>query len=883
MPIFGKTRTIFCAAVCFAAALFAQGAQSADSKEPPRRDDTESRQKNGGTGKGQSVSGVPQKNLQNVYMVSSSLSKAAEDALNSGMPALAESMAARVYESPSASEQSRETARQVLVNACISQGKFEQAGKYLYNSAKLNPEDKVREALILTGLGKYEEAEKLVVEAEDEGLKKDFQSWLYMAKGYIAYARGNYATAVENFESAKKLSPNGYISADAEVAINTCKIARDNSDSDSEKLEQELAKKVSLYMGTPAGFQAAKQYAGLLFKMGKLGEALDVIDAQLGIELADSVDKDELRLIGASINPDVNGRVSVLKDVMKSSSSTGVMDFALAMYIRDTKDTPKEQLEFLKDLSENGSPTVRDRILLEISKNCLRLKDYPNARIAAKRILDDYPASVYKTHALRILSWIAFNGESEASAPQYRLAANYLESLAELEKDQKKSAKIKLLAADCYFLNQDYAGAERIYALLLGAELENINSLVEHYIDALLLQNKYNEAVNLLSKLQTDGKISENALWNSAWKILTQYRRNSGDVKTLESIEKLLEQNSDMSASLRAKMLWLRARITDETGKTKSVVDLCKKLLDELSKLENKDSPDITQIRSNTLLMLGRALSKDGAFEGNGGAFAVYDTLRKDFPKSDAAQVSYLYQAADLAAMERFNEARELCVELADKYPSGKYEYSALFDAAEYSRRMGMDSNYRTAISLLERLTQKYPDNPRNYYVKLMQAEILRLMGAFADARNLYNDLLNTNASHPEIYLAWMGLGDSTSALPGRSRDAAAIFERLYALPSVGAEAKAEAAYKWAFALESSGKRPEANEVRWVTSLDLLKDKNLHAAARYWVGRSLFDMARSLEQSGQSRDARAAYETIVKHNLPSAKIARAKLGTQRKE
>ena len=129
----------------------------------------------------------------------------------------------------------------------------------------------------------------------------------------------------------------------------------------------------------------------------------------------------------------------------------------------------------------------------------------------------------------------------------------------------------------------------------------------------------------------------------------------------------------------------------------------------------------------------------------------------------------------------------------------------------------------------------------------------------------------------------WENCKDELHTEIARAKDAAAIFERLYALPSLDEAARAEAAFKWAFALASSGEASEADEVRWITSQALLENPKISAAARYWIGRSLFDMARSLESAGRMRDARAAYELIASHNLPPAKIARQKLGAKKKE
>ena len=146
------------------------------------------------------------------------------------------------------------------------------------------------------------------------------------------------------------------------------------------------------------------------------------------------------------------------------------------------------------------------------------------------------------------------------------------------------------------------------------------------------------------------------------------------------------------------------------------------------------------------------------------------------------------------------------------------------------------------------------------------------------DARALYNEILNKYPSHPEVRLAWLGLGDATLAQNARTLEAAAIFERLYSLPDMPPAARAEAAFKWSFALERAGKTSEANEVRWLTSSELLKRPEREPGEGYWIGRSLYNLAKFMESENRMRDARAVYETIVKNSLPPLQLARQKLG-----
>jgi len=79
------------------------------------------------------------------------------------------------------------------------------------------------------------------------------------------------------------------------------------------------------------------------------------------------------------------------------------------------------------------------------------------------------------------------------------------------------------------------------------------------------------------------------------------------------------------------------------------------------------------------------------------------------------------------------------------------------------------------------------------------------------------------------------------------------------------------------FALERADRGREANEVWWLTSNNLLNNSALSTTARYWIGRSLYSLAKALEADGHARDARAAYELIIKYDLPSSLMAKQKI------
>ena len=113
------------------------------------------------------------------------------------------------------------------------------------------------------------------------------------------------------------------------------------------------------------------------------------------------------------------------------------------------------------------------------------------------------------------------------------------------------------------------------------------------------------------------------------------------------------------------------------------------------------------------------------------------------------------------------------------------------------------------------------------------------------------------------------------------TNEAVTIFERLYALPSASVAIKAEASYNCAKALDDAGRKSEANEIRWLTSIQLLS-QNPTPVAKYWISKNLFNLAEKLSKDGKKRDAQATYEMIVKHKLPSYTTAENRLKTIRK-
>ncbi len=817
--------------------------------------------------------GTPQENEQE-----SAVADSARSALSAGMPSLAKAILEDNFHRTPSLKKSKK-ANEVYIDALISLGEFKTAQEPLKIIDKKTPQNQIRNTLVACGLGSTELAKTQLDKIDENSFPENLRSWFYLARGYVAFENGQNKGALADFELAKKYAKSSNVSADAEVAINISKLANTPSDKNLEKLEDELKQKTSVFLGTPEGFRYAKQYAAVLFRLGKEAQAVDVINQQLEISLAPEIDKDELNLISAAMTKDPEKQISILSNLLRKTASQEVAEFAIELLSANKKVQTESLNEFLREVFENTSANIKDKILLKQSENAIKTNNRLAAITFAKRIINDFPNSQYKRDALQILAWAAWKNEP----PQYRLAASNLVELALLQDSTEQKNEIMYIAASCYFFDKDFATAANIYENLFEKMPKKQGVILNKVIETYLAQNNEDKALSLIDKAYKNKSIEEEELWNAEWKVISRYEKNNNIEKALERINHAINSTPDGSPLLKMRMMWLRAIISERTKNYLRTIQYCDNIIDMERSEDIGNTTTAKEIAASTLLLKASCLEKIGSQVDKEKSIATYEKIRNDYPETEASPLSYLHQARLEAELGHFAAANRLCMSLAENSKKHQYKYSALFDAAEYTKKIGTESSYKTALSLLDRLCTDFPDDTRNFYARLSQAEILRLINSFADARKLYNEIINKFETHPEIYLAWLGLGDSTLAQPNRISDAVAIFERLYSLPEMPLSAKAESAFKWVFALEKSDRIREANEIAWLTANAIINKIKDDVSAKYWVGRILYNLAQSLEAQGLKRDAQATYMLLIKHKLPSYKIAEKKIKTSKEK
>ncbi len=812
----------------------------------------------------------------------------ARSALELGMPAISQNMMQTIL--PTLNENNSDVANFILVDSLIAQGKFETAQKALRQMKNPHtPEFLIRDAIVSLQLGDIYGAHEIVSKLSPDALSEKSRAWFYVARGAVRFSEGNFGSAADDFASAKKLASSDIIKREADALINLCKMSEELGAKDLENLASELALKTSLFTGTNAGVQFAKQYAILLDKLNRKQDAVSVLENALNVALMPDIDRDELQLISSSIEPSRERKHAMLNSLLKTTKSPAVTEQAIYLLRVSFGEDTNAYAEMLKDVLASGSPLILDRILLELSYVAIAKNDFENATKYADKLLRDYPASAFKINAFGALAWSAF-ASGENKKPEYRQAARYLLEMAGLEKNSKMSDFIKFIAADCYFLESDFDTAGAMYKALIDSNLSERwkGGAFARAAESFLNLGDIQSAVLLADSSYSRLTLNPDDVWKTEWSISSIYRKNGKQKEALNRVEKLLDSaiNKDANQDLRAKMLWLEARLAEGAGEFKYSLELSENILSMLTLGTLKPSLDTEKmVASNAMLIKARSLASLGNFDGDDGAFDSYEKLRKAYPETDAAQISYLYEARNFALRGAYAQAQQHCKTLADSFPEGKYADVALYDAASYSRRLGLESDYKEALILLSRLVEKYPNSPKVFYAKIAQAEILRLMSDFSNAAAMYKNIITEFENHPQIKIAHMGLGDCILAQTGHESDAAMMFERIYAMPDIPSSAKAEAAFKWGFAFERMGRFREAAEVWWISSNEFLNQKKstqnlnlvLDSNERYWIARTLLELAKTFERLGEKASAVSAYELIVNHNLPGVQNAKQKL------
>lgn len=802
---------------------------------------------------------------------------AAKNALDVGLFHIAENLYREVYD-----QESDPTVQQIiglqLASTLINEAKYVEASKVLSQI----PEKNSAEAQLLLAVASFSKnadlSKKLIEQINVKELSPEYQPWLYITKGLIAQTNLNLKEARNYFQEAQELAK----SESLKLHIDTLLFRIENSSGKSiESLEKNLKKKLEKDKNAPHA-TTLKQYAIVLDDLGKKEEAVELLEKSLdSLAHKDVNETDSIILLTALIaGPETEkGRIS-LEKIVERKQDIELSKVALSILAQQVDTNGRNYLNFLNKLIEapQQHPLI-DTLLIQRAQLALSLQENDIAQADTTRILDEYPGSNHYTKALRILAYIAWSSDP----PRYRIAADILTKLAKTIKDGHERAEINMLIADCYFLNNDYENAARLYTTLLQDSSHKLpkGPLVYQLVLCAIHEDNFGAAERILEKYRNDQSIDSTNLWRAEWNLINSMKINGQIGEAFKQIEKLLKDGPPLGISdeLKLRLLWLKAELLLASGNPEETTDIIDTLLDLLKtskiSIEQKDL-----IASYALLLKGQALlefKKDSEF------LAIIKDLREAYPNSKAAILSYITEAHYYASINNPTKAQQQLINLSDNYPDSEYAAISLYEAALNAENRGLKNTYQEALAILERLNSDYPSSPLVYNARFKQGDILRKLGDFSNAQLLYENLIKQYPDHPKKARCELALLDCIFAQtlnnPSSLNEVATRYIHLFDSPLLPINLRAEAGFKAGFAFIKASQMERAQEVLWLAiSTLLINSKNeMNDQGRYWIARCIFELGGLLEKTGSTRKANEVYQLISSYQLPGSALANSKI------
>ena len=818
------------------------------------------------------------------------LEEMADSALATGLPALAEDFYRKILSENAASEKDVRNIQLQLVTALIGQGAFQEAELLLeampppYSAAYY-----LRKALAAYHKGSLLGIQAMLDKIEINSLASADVPWFYILQGLSAERNDDRAKASELYAKALDSSVTAVQKAQIDILIKRGQIIAGDF---SKKLLSSLEDKYRQNMGTKIGYGYAREYAVALLRGGNKDEALNILNEQIQLMgLEHNAEKDRTQLLVALIaGVDTFAGTSALQSILFRRGDVEIGRIALNLWSQalKTDDERKQFSKILDDLiGSTESQTVHpllDHLLNLRAQLRLAEGNLPAAEADAKQLIETFPGSGLIKNAMWLRAYIAWSD----APPRYRLAADLLNQIKSEADSPELRLLLSVLTADCYFLNGDFDTSANLYLSALRSSYAEASSysLLFRLVESEIRLERFDRAAEHLDDPEFLKITSLSDRWRCEWNLMEALRSSDNILVAFERLNRLLDNQSDtIPASLLVRMLWMKAYLSLQVGTYDQLLDIPKiadTILSIVTGLQNNDSMLANQslVISYTLLVKGQALLKTAEVAAGLQTFAA---LRQDYSDSQPAILSYLEEARYYAGQDKTADAQSLSVTLADRYPDSPYAPVALYEAAIYAQRQGLDRNKGEATELLEKLCTQYAEHPLAFYARLMQGDILRSLNNFGDARNVYEYLINNFPDHPEIYLAELYRVRCLIAQSTRNKDylnaAESGLERLLDLPDAPIDLKVEAGYTLGMVYVNQNKTLRAKEIFWQVISQYLKKPTvaLQPKGRYWMAKVILDLGELLASEGQFTDAGNVYSLIIDHNLPGINLAKSRI------
>jgi len=769
--------------------------------------------------------------------------------------------------------------------ALIETGRLDEAAAALASYAgERTPRRRLRRGLLQMARGDPVGAEEAIAGVVLTALPTEERAWLHYLSGLVADASGQPAAAHRSFQAAIAAAASPIQAARFELANLRSELRSGEVTADQLTA---LRQNVQRYQGQRLGFDYAKPYAAALAAQGQREQAMTFLQEQLNtLPVGEEETRDAFRLLlgmvaGAEAGPGRAALLGLLRDGVDRDRQRVALRL-LAAVAAESVEQRALRTELTSLLERPVTHPIEEDLLVYRAQLSIGLGDEVSRREAqqdAQAMLERYPASRLRPMALSVLVSAAWDGG------RYRTAANYAEQARRELSAGEARAQLGVLRAEAFFRAGDNSNAATAYATALDELPPGVSSGVVIFQEVLarVEAGQLTEAAARLDALAADPRLDPINRWQAEWNLARALQAADRSIEALARVNVLLEQSAGAGGpagdvDLLVRLTWLQARLALDVGDPAQTLAAAPRLR---ARLDDVGAVLRVEVASSLRLLEAEAYFAQG---DSAAAMVALQTLRAEYPETDAAVYSYIVQANASAAAGQLVEAQRLLRELVQTYPGNRYAAYALFQSALTVERRGQERFRNEAITLIEELVSNYPQSELVFYARFKQGDLLRQLGHYGLARQVYERIVNDYPEHRDVLLARMALADSMEAQAASDaslhESAAAIYDSLRDLPTARPELRIEAGFRAGWAMARRGLSTRAETVWWQVINDFLlagAEMDLGTKGRYWLFRTVYELGGELEKQGKVSEARQAYRLIGQYALPGEQLARERL------
>ena len=840
---------------------------------------------------------------------------AAQRAHDLGLPQLAADIYRQAREAPGAD---RTALTLALATALLDAGNAEEAERALAEIPEpRNAAWHLRAGLAAVQLRKIDAARAELAAIRESDLPEEDHPWWWFFQGQLvdlAPVR-ELSRANDFYLRAERAAPTELARARFQLAAERLRLRF------KEAKQADLRLSLATYesnRGTALGYEAAETHAVALDALGQREEAAKFLQGVIATVPNQQRDWwDRLRLVLGIIGDKSRngpGRVALTQLIEQGHDASGVKQRQALQMLEAASKSDDERKHFRdllqKLVTAKPDHAIKESLLFFRAQLGLAEKDFLQAEEDAKALLQHFPRSPLRVHALGLLTQSAWEQR------RFRSAADYAQkALAELAPAGAAGAKpppnlararadLGVLVAEARFRSglaqgdqTDFRQAAEAYAAVVrerpaGLDPAKIGALMFQWVLAEIKAGT-GEAGKVIDRLARDPAFDLENRWQAEWSLARalQLQGDAGRKEAYARVNALLREpatgEGTLKPELRARMGWLQARLAFENNEPEQAIRLIDALIATPGEI---DAGLRAQIASTAVLLKAQA---EFALGREPAAIETLQRLREDFKQTDAAIWSFIIESEHYAAQDKIDRARTTLIHLTDneQYKNSSVVPYALYRLALYSERLGRDENLAEAIKRIEDLIA-HPaavgEADLIFTARMKQGDIFAKRNDFPAAQRAYETLVNNYGRRPDVAIAQLALAKTHNAQSsddpsGTHGEAARLaFEQLLDRLAAPVDVRIEAGYNLGKLLERRAKLEEAARAWWrVIDEFMLKEKSvaeLGPKRSYWLARTLVDLGEVRQKQGLLDEATAVYKLILEQRLPYTEVARARLG-----